>query len=642
MSIISNITGIQPFIANGDPTRSQMSVQQGKQSTTLQYGEAPLIRSGCESDLLHSNTLFIAKNDGNVIFKNNKIFVVKYVNDVIDYYYVTQYNRILKTNNFKKNDILIDSISHKNGILTTGLNLFTAIRGYKGWNYQDGIVISESASKKLASYHINKVEIFIDEDEILIPVNGKFVPSMGTKFKKGDIIYKKQKLSYNNKKTLYKEPHIEFSDNEYEVTGIEIYPGKINSVNRKYELVMKKLLIDYSTRREKIREDLKNKKVSDNDIEKILYMAKYPKENSRFKLTNNKKFEGTYIKLELTHIDSAVVGDKLANRHGNKGIITKIVPDDEMLRTVDYDGIEKPIELILNPMGLISRMNISQIFELSLAYSLKKIIFDLKKIEDISKRKEILLNYIKMIDRTKNNWYFKQTYYQFEKIDLTDEFLDTMFFLEPAFESSKIEDIYNLMNTVNVKSEYPVFDPLTKRSSNCGVGYIYTYKLVHMVAKKVSSRSVGSYINKTMQPVKGRSQGGGQRFGEMECWGLLAYEALKNLKETLTLKSDQPNMKKLYINDVFTLPENEEYSLNVPKNTNTETINLLLAYFLSMGIEISDLNIDDNFVSDVIDEEEENIKGEISDDNEIFDDSENDDEISIDESDESGDENDIE
>lgn len=576
--ILSRLTALQPFVESGDPTRSQMAFQQSKQSTVLINGEYPMVMSGFEPYLKNANyTVKIAKNDGEVLYKDKHMMVIRYADGTIDLILSTPYTRFNNKIQFKKNDILMDSIVMKNGIISNGTNLLTAITPFYGWNYQDAVVISESCAEKLTSRHDVDLEIFLEENEILDPIDGYYLPKVNSILNPGDLIYRKRRISYNNKKELFKEPVEVYSDGTYKVYGIEIYPQNLNTTNRKYELVMKRILVQLDNYRKKVWKELEEKGLSSREIENILYIAKKPKQET-FKMSSNKELTGTYIKIKLINDEPAIVGDKLANRHGNKGVISIIVPDDKMMK-VNVNGKEETIDLLLNPMGIISRMNVSQIFELSTSMCLQIMKHQLRSMKE-DERKDYILKAVKTLDHTKNNWYFKQTEQQIKNKKIDDKFIDEFYFLAPPFENS-INNIYNLMKLIGVKSEYPVYDPIAKQTRNLAVGYLYTYKLVHMVKNKYSARSIGRYMRKTMQPVKGRTQKGGQRFGEMEVWALLGYDAHENLKEFLTLKSDHPSSKHEYIASVL---HNIPYKLELTNKT--ETNKLLMAYFRLLGIDV--------------------------------------------------------
>jgi DNA-directed RNA polymerase subunit beta len=578
--ILSRLTLLQPFVENGDPTRSQMALQQSKQSTILTHGEYPMVMSGFEPFLKEANyATKLAKDNGKVLYKDKHMMVIQYDNGKIDTILPNIYTRFTNKTKFKKNDILMDSMVMRNGIISNGKNLLTAITPFYGWNYQDSVVISESCAEKLTSRHEVDLEIFLEENEVLEPVNGLYLPKINSVLKRGDVIYRKRRISYSNKKEIFKEPLEVYSDGTYKVHSMEIYPQNLNTTNRKYELVMKKILTQLENYRTKVFNDLSEKGLSKREIEEILYISKKPKQKS-FKLSSNKELTGTYIKIKLVHDEPAIVGDKLANRHGNKGVISIVVPDEKMMK-VNVNGEEKTMDLLLNPMGIISRMNVSQIFELSTGLSLDIMKTQLRNMEE-DKRKDYILKAVNTLDNTKNHWYSKQTEQQIKNKKIDDKFIDEFYFLAPPFEND-IHNVYNLMNMVGTKSEYPVYDPISQTTKDLAVGYLYTYKLVHMVEHKYSARSIGKYMRKTMQPVKGRTQKGGQRFGEMEVWALLGYDASENLKEFLTLKSDHPDSKHEYISSVL---HNLPYELELEEKT--ETNKLLMSYFRLLGLDMGD------------------------------------------------------
>jgi len=288
------------------------------------------------------------------------------------------------------------------------------------------------------------------------------------------------------------------------------------------------------------------------------------------------------------------VGDKIGNRHGNKGVISKILPHEEMPKMENGQHVD----ICINPLGIISRMNVGQVFECNLAMSLN----DLKKSlletfdseilkEEVSVRdKEIkkkILDYVKIIDNTNEKWYSQQLKEQLKTIKITREFIDQLTIIEPPFESTTYDQVLKAMKFTNTPSEYKIYDYSVGDyllNPVC-VGYMYFFRMVHIAEHKIAFRSISMYNRKTLQPPSGRKNHGGQRLGEMEVNCLIGHGALKNLSEFITTKSDCIDLKNQYIKGIIdsNYLQDEEKISTVP-----EAVNLLKNYLLVTGLDMED------------------------------------------------------
>ncbi len=287
------------------------------------------------------------------------------------------------------------------------------------------------------------------------------------------------------------------------------------------------------------------------------------------------------VKVYLSVKRQIQVGDKMAGRHGNKGVISKICPIEDM--PYDKNGI--PIDMILNPLGVPSRMNIGQIFETHLGMASKLIG---EKIHELFLAKVSLNKIRKFVQKIYSLGNCKQ---KFDVNSLSDnEFIVLVKNLfngfplsTPVFDGVKEKEIKELFNIVNFPSSGKInlYDGLTGRKfdKSITVGYMYMMKLNHLVDDKIHARSTGSYSLITQQPLGGKSQFGGQRFGEMEVWALEAYGAAYTLQEMLTVKSDDVSGRtKIYKNIVS---GNHHMDPNMP-----ESFNVLVKEICSLGINI--------------------------------------------------------
>ncbi len=232
------------------------------------------------------------------------------------------------------------------------------------------------------------------------------------------------------------------------------------------------------------------------------------------------------------------VGDKMAGRHGNKGVIARILPDEDM----PYLADGTPVEIVLNPLGVPSRMNVGQILETHLGWAGHHLGERITEFLKENSREEVIRRELKSI--------FKDTPYGAKIADLSDDELMSVaqsmtkgvYFASPVFDGSREHEIKSMLREANLpeSGKTDLFDGMTgdKFEQPVTVGYIYMLKLSHLVDDKIHARSIGPYSLITQQPLGGKAQFGGQRFGEMEVWALEAYGAAYILQELLTAKSD--------------------------------------------------------------------------------------------------------
>ena len=283
------------------------------------------------------------------------------------------------------------------------------------------------------------------------------------------------------------------------------------------------------------------------------------------------------------HFRKIKVGDKLGNRHGNKGVVSRIVKHSKMPQLKDG----RHLDICINPLGIISRMNMGQLYELHLSIALEGIKIKMTEMLnnniDQPQLKEYLLNFIKIVDNTKDNWYSKQ----FEKqlpdiIDL--EFIKDLYLIQPPFESVKIEDLEKALEYSASLFKQELYDPLSKTFlvNPISVGYMYFFRMVHIAEEKIAARGIGSYAKRTLQPLGGRKNKGGQRIGEMEMACIVGHDAPNNLFEFFTTKSDCIDLKNRYIRSLI------EFDLDDEKkkiDITPESVKLLNSYLTVLGVE---------------------------------------------------------
>ncbi len=612
--IISIPVTMVPFLEKDDPTRLQMSSSQMRQSIMLQDPEKALIQSGCEY-LYTNKTQFIkrAKKDGFIsyISPDDKFIIVVYNDkdcDIID----TQDRRIYvehmdimkilvkEGDKVKKDDIIAESNFCINGDISFGRNLLTGILPYHGFDYEDAIVISDKLNREeiFKSWHFIDLSFEINDDKILLSLNEKQyqpLPIIKQHFKP-NIPYAiiknipKQQSDYN----------IVFDENDnlsfnklFIITDSNIYVNSYNQQLPQYTNFIQQKMTNQYEEQEKIKKIIKEYTGNDNSEYARRNLNKFlpPDDIKRKYEVKGEPINGLYVELFGVFYREIEVGDKIANRHGNKGVISSIVPEDKM--PLLDNG--KRLDIIINPLSVPSRMNMGQIFELHLSMSLIDLKNKIKQMLNENKNqneiKEYLLNYINIIDCT-DGWYYKEFNKQLNDIVIDNEFIDNLTLIQPPFESISYNKLYDALQYTQTKYKYELFEPILNQKllNDIAVGYMYFFRMVHIAEERLAARSIGSYTKKTLQPTSGIKFKGGQRAGEMEVACIISHEGMENLKEILSTKSDSIDLKNKWMkesieslddNDLNILGETEEEfddSLN-------ESVRLLNSNLIVVGID---------------------------------------------------------
>ncbi|PIR57713.1 MAG: DNA-directed RNA polymerase subunit beta [Parcubacteria group bacterium CG10_big_fil_rev_8_21_14_0_10_38_31] len=472
-------TSLIPFLEHDDATRALMGSNMMRQATPCISTQAPLVATGIEEKVARdSGRLVIAQEEGEVSFVDASEIRIKEKKSGKERVY--KLTNFLRTNDFtafhhkpiinmgdkiSAGQILADNSSSKDGQLALGQNILVAFLSWGGANYEDAIVISERLVKDnvLSSIHLEEFSINV-RDTKLGPEQTTFdIPNVG-----------EDKL-----KDLDEDGIVRIGA---EVRAGDILVGKITPKGET-ELTPEERLLR-SIFGEKARD------VKDTSL-RLEHGKRGRVVSVRiFSRDKGDKLESGIIKqirIEVAQIRKILVGDKLSGRHGNKGVISKVLPQEEM----PYMEDGTPVDIILSPLGIASRMNFGQILEthLGLAASVGN----------------------------------------FQAIT-------------PPFDGVKEEEIKAEFKKSGLpeNGKMKLFDGRTGETfdGDVTVGYMYIMKLHHMVEDKIHMRSVGPYSLITQQPLGGKAQGGGQRFGEMEVWALEGYGAAHILQEMLTIKSD--------------------------------------------------------------------------------------------------------
>jgi len=477
--MVSVATAMIPFLENDDANRALMGSNMQRQAVPLVKAEAPIIGTGIEHIAAKdSGAVVKSKVNGIVEYVSSDEIVIRGNDDKRKHRYkllkfkrsnqgtcINQKPLVSKGEEVKIDDIIADGPSTDGGEIALGTNLLIGFMTWEGYNYEDAILISEELvmEDKLSSIHIEEYESEARDTKLGPEEITRDIPNVGE-----DAL-----------KNLDAEGIVRIGA---EVDSGDILVGKVTPKGET-ELTAEERLLRaiFGEKAREVRDT--SLRVPHGESGIIVDVKKFERENGDELSPGVNKLIRVYIAKKR----KINVGDKMAGRHGNKGVISRILPMEDM-PFLD-DGT--PLQICLNPLGVPSRMNIGQVLEVHLGLAAKK-----------------------------NNWLVAT----------------------PVFDGAKESQIKEILETAG----YPGDGKLTVRDGRTGeafdnrvaVGYMYMLKLHHLVDDKIHARSTGPYSLVTQQPLGGKAQFGGQRFGEMEVWALEAYGAAHTLQEILTVKSD--------------------------------------------------------------------------------------------------------
>ena len=607
-----------PFLQNDDPTRLQMSSNQIKQSIMLLKTEKPLVRSGNEGIYLNETTfLKKAEHNGTVIYKDKDYLIISYDVDNCDKVeifnigyrslYLNSSDNIKTTLNrgdkFRKGDVLLKSDFIKGDEISLGHNLLTAVMIFKGFNYEDGIVISDKVVDKLKSIHSVDLSYYIESGQVLLSLeDDKYrpLPTLNEPLIKGQTYAKIKNLDWEaGVHNVNLEPFEKKAPLDCIISSIKIFPNSWNKQIIEFNSEIDDLIDSQLSRYNSIVQVL-SYYLDEIEIEKLLNVSGISALNCSKDQQGNfynkgQKIGGIYLEVNGVYTESISTGDKLANRHGNKGVIAKVVPEDEM--PVLEDG--RHIEIIINPLGIISRMNPGQLFELHLGEALYQLKKRMKSLE-YQEAFDLLKSFLYTLDESNNYWVASKILKEFDenfknssqtREDL-NKAIDQLYFIAPPFESPSPEKLIDVMNLVGAKFEQNVKYSDVEVDHPVSVGYLYFHKLVHRSSDKIGARSIGPYNKKTSQPLGGKTNHGGHRLGEMEVWALLAHGSDVFLKDLLTIHSDSVGLKNQVITKILENPSliNEEEELE----TKPQSLKIMESYLNIVGIGIENGDLEEN------------------------------------------------
>jgi len=475
--IFSPNTSLIPFVDHNDAVRASIATNQQRQALPLLKNDPPLVGTGLERDIVQmTHAVIKAESEGEVIYVDGKRVKIKYKTGIKEYPLVvfarsnskscmTQIPRVSLGQKLKKWDLIAEWPCSVDGEMALGKNLRVAFMPWKWYNYEDAIVISQRLVKddELSSINIDEYEIEVADTKLGPEETTNDIPG----------------ISMIKLKNLDDDGIIRIGSI---VKWWDIVIGKITPKSE-WELTPEEKLIQaiFGDKSKNVKDTSLYVSSGSNEGKVIDVVILDAKKGDNLMAWVRKK-----IKVYIASTRKIEIGDKLAGKHGNKGIISIVVPEEDMPFTEDG----KSIDICLNPLWVISRMNMGQLFESQLGFIANH--FGVK--------------------------FAVPTFSNFSSEDLTE-----------FTKMCGMEDLkFNVYNWENWR----------KYDQKVTVGYMHILKLVHMVEDKIHARSVGPYSLITQQPLGGKSRQWGQRFGEMEVWALEAYSAVYTLQEMLTVKSD--------------------------------------------------------------------------------------------------------
>ena len=524
--VFSIATALIPFLEHDDANRALMGANMQRQAVPLLKAQAPLVGTGVEYKAARdSGVVVIARNSGVVERVTATGITVRTDSGELDHYRLLKFTRsnqgtcinqkpiVRKGDRVEKDQVIADGPSTDQGELALGRNVLVAFMPWEGYNYEDAILVSEKMVKDdyFTSIHIEEYECDARDTKLGPEEITRDIPNVGEEILK------------------------DLDDRGIIRIGAEVRPGDIlvGKVTPKgeTELTAEERLLRaiFGEKAREVRDT--SLRVPHGEAGKIVDVKVFSRDNGDELPPGVNQLVRVYIAQKRKISE----GDKMAGRHGNKGVIARILPEEDMPFLPDGS----PIEIVLNPLGVPSRMNIGQVLEIHLGWAAKTLGYHVST---------------------------------------------------PVFNGAQEEDILEFLEKANLprdgkmilydgRTGEPFDNPIT-------VGYVYMLKLAHLVDDKIHARSTGPYSLVTQQPLGGKAQFGGQRFGEMEVWALEAYGAAYTLQEILTVKSD----------DVVGRVKTYEAIVkgeNVPEPGVPESFKVLIKELQSLGLDVKVLSEED-------------------------------------------------
>ncbi len=543
--VVSVATAMIPFLENDDTNRALMGSNMQKQAVPLLRPENPFVATGMEyKAAVDSGVVVLAKRAGEVTYVCADSIKVRAKNGEIDEYNLIKFLRsnhgtcinqkpiVAVGQKVAEGEVIADGPATSNGEISLGRNALIGFMTWEGYNYEDAVLINERLVRDdiYTSIHIEEYEIESRDTKLGPEEITRDIPNVGE-----DAL-----------KDLDERGIIRIGA---EVTAGDILVGKVTPKGET-ELTAEERLLRaiFGEKAREVRDA--SLRVPHGEYGTIVDVKVFTRENS----SELSPGVNVVVRCYIAQKRKISVGDKMAGRHGNKGVVSRILPSEDMPFLPDGT----PLDIVLNPLGVPSRMNIGQVLEVHLGYAARALgwnictpVFDGAHEEDIRECFRLAENATK----GDNYEYKNSAKLDFSKIPLREDAKTQLF---------------------DGRTGEPFDNPVT-------VGYMYYLKLHHLVDDKIHARSTGPYSLVTQQPLGGKAQFGGQRFGEMEVWALEAYGAAYTLQEILTVKSDD------VVGRVKTY-ESIVKGQNIPKPGVPESFKVLIKELQSLGLDVKVLD----------------------------------------------------
>ena len=570
--VVSIATALIPFLENDDANRALMGANMQRQAVPLLCTQAPIIGTGMEYKVaVDSGVCILAKNAGVVERVTGDEIVIRKDDGGVDKYSVLKFKRsnqgtcvnqrpiVYKGDKVVKGQVLADGPATDHGELALGYNVIVAYMPWEGYNYEDAILLSEDLVKAdvFTSIHIEEYDC----------------DARDTKLGEEEITRDIPNVSEEALKDLDERGIIRI--------GAEVRPGDIlvGKVTPKgeTELTAEERLLRaiFGEKAREVRDS--SLRVPHGEAGKIVSVKVFTRENG----DELPPGVNEQVRVHIAQKRKISVGDKMAGRHGNKGVISRILPREDM----PFLPSGEPVQIVLNPLGVPSRMNIGQILENHLGWAARALGMQIEN------------NAEGLVERLTGVGYDVEKYGIPETVEIGkfgDKSIKAVQISVPVFDGAHEKDINDALDLAGIdrSAKTTLYDGRTGEPFDniVTVGLTYMLKLHHLVDDKIHARSTGPYSLVTQQPLGGKAQFGGQRFGEMEVWALEAYGAAYTLQEILTVKSD----------DVVGRVKTYEAIVkgeNVPEPGVPESFKVLIKELQSIGLDIKVLNEDEEEIS---------------------------------------------
>ena len=543
--VVSVATAMIPFLENDDTNRALMGSNMQKQAVPLLKPENPIVATGMEyKAAVDSGVVVLARRAGQVTSVSADAITIRANNGELDDYTLIKFLRsnhgtcinqkpiVAVGDMVTEGQVIADGPATSNGEISLGRNALIGFMTWEGYNYEDAVLINERLVREdiYTSIHIEEYELEARDTKLGPEEITRDIPNVGE-----DAL-----------KDLDERGIIRIGA---EVTAGDILVGKVTPKGET-ELTAEERLLRaiFGEKAREVRDT--SLRVPHGEYGTIVDVKVFTRENS----SELSPGVNVVVRCYIAQKRKISVGDKMAGRHGNKGVVSRILPSEDMPFLPDGT----PLDIVLNPLGVPSRMNIGQVLEVHLGYAARALgwnictpVFDGAHEEDIRE----CFSLAEAATKSDEYEYKNSAGLDFSKI--------------PLMENAKTQ-LYD------GRTGEPFDNPVT-------VGYMYYLKLHHLVDDKIHARSTGPYSLVTQQPLGGKAQFGGQRFGEMEVWALEAYGAAYTLQEILTVKSDD------VVGRVKTY-ESIVKGQNIPKSGVPESFKVLIKELQSLGLDVKVLD----------------------------------------------------